>query len=135
MKPRTVRILYWIATLFVALLVLMDGIGGVTRQQAGVEVMKHLGYPIYFLSINGIAKLLAVVALLQNRFKTIKEWAYAGLVFTFLGAMLSRAYAGDSTFEIIFPIISMGIVLIPYFLWKKMEQLQENYELNESPAK
>lgn len=134
MKPRTVSILYWVSTLLVALLLLMDGIGGITRQQAGVEVMKHLGYPIYFLSINGIAKLLAVVAILQNRFKTIKEWAYAGLVFTFLGAMLSRAYAGDSSFEIIFPIIAMGIVLIPYFLWKKKAQQQESYNLNLSPA-
>lgn len=124
MKPKIIKILYWITTIFVALLFFMDGIGGITRQQAGIDVMKHLGYPIYALTIFGTAKLLGSVAIVQNRFKTIKEWAYAGFTFNFIGAALSRAFVGDSTFEIIFPVIIIGITFIPYYFWKKMEQLK-----------
>lgn len=120
MKPKTIKTLYWIFTILLALLLAFDGIGGVTRQQAGQDVMRHLGYPVYLLSIVGIAKLLAVVAILQNRFKTIKEWAYAGIVINHYGAAASHAFAGDPAFEIIFPVLMLIIVFIPYFLWKKL---------------
>lgn len=52
---------------------LMDGIGGITRQQAGQDILKHLGYPMYALTIFGVAKILGAIAILQTKFKTIKE--------------------------------------------------------------
>ena len=122
MKPKTTRTLYWVFTIFFALLILFDGIGGVTRQQAGQDVMNHLGYPIYFLSISGIAKLLAVIAILQTRFRAVKEWAYAGIAFTFIGGFASRAYVGDSFIETVFPLIMLAFMFSPYFLWKNYEQ-------------
>lgn len=121
MKPATLKTLYWIFTILFSLLLLMDGIGGITRQEAGVEVMKHLGYPIYFLTIAGVAKLLAAIALLQTTFKTVKEWAFAGVAFTFIGAFASRAFAGDDVGIVIFPLIMLGTLFIPYTLWKKVE--------------
>jgi len=130
MKTKTIKILYWSSTIFVALFLFMDGIGGVTRQQAGVDVMQHLGYPIYALSIFGIAKLLGVIAIVQNRFKTIKEWAYAGFTINFIGAAMSRAFVGDSIGEIIFPIIALAILFIPYFFWKKLEQQPASLQFN-----
>lgn len=120
MKPKTIKALYWVFTIILALLLLFDGIGGITRQQAGQEVMRHLGYPMYLLSIVGTAKLLAVVAILQNRFKTIKEWAYAGVVINHFGAAASHAFAGDPLFQTIFPILMLVIVLLPYYFWKKL---------------
>src|SRR5882762_8985067 len=105
MQPKTIKLLYWTFTIILALLLLMDGIGGVTRQAAGQEGMRHLGYPLYFLTIAGIAKLLAVVAILQTRYQTIKEWAFAGVAITFIGAFASRAFVGDSIFLVIFPLI------------------------------
>lgn len=120
MQPKTTKTLYWTFTVILALLLTFDGIGGVTRQEAGQEVMRHLGYPMYLLSIVGIAKLLAVIAILQNRFKTIKEWAYAGVVINHFGAAASHAFAGDPPFQVIFPILMLVIVFIPYFLWKKL---------------
>ena len=115
MKPTTIRIVYWILTILFAVMMLMDGIGGITRQQAGVEVMQHLGYPIYALSIFGIAKLLGAIAIVQNKFKIIKEWAYAGFTFNFIGAMMSRAYAGDQVSWILFPLIPIAILFATYY--------------------
>ncbi|MEO6315821.1 MAG: DoxX family protein [Chitinophagaceae bacterium] len=119
MKIKTTRVVYWVITILFALLMLMDGFGGVTRQQAGVEVMQHLGYPIYALSIFGIAKILGALAIVQNKFKTIKEWAYAGFTFNFIGAMLSRAYSGDQTSWILFPLIPLAVLFLSYYFWKK----------------
>ncbi len=123
MNPKTIKILYWSLTIFFALFMLMDGFGGISRQQAGIEVMKHLGYPVYALSIFGIAKILGAVALLQTRFATIKEWAYAGFTINFIGAMMSRAYAGDGIGWMLFPLIPLGVMFTSYFFWKRFQQL------------
>lgn len=122
MKPKTIKIWYWILTILFALFMLMDGIGGITRQQAGQDVLKHLGYPMYALSIFGIAKLLGVIAILQNKFKTIKEWAYAGFAFNFIGAAASRAFASDGFGLIVAPLVALAFMFVVYFFWKKYEQ-------------
>jgi hypothetical protein len=99
---------------------LMDGIGGVTQQEAGQEVMRHLGYPVYAMIIFGVAKILGVIAILQTKFVTVKEWAYAGFTINSIGAFASRALAGDSGLELLFPLIILLITLISYLTWKKI---------------
>jgi len=122
MKTKKTKTIYWIATIIFALLIIMDGMGGVSRAEAGQEVMRHLGYPMYALTIFGVAKLLAAVAILQDRFITIKEWAYAGLAFNFIGAFASRAFAGDGGMLLIFPLIILAIMFLVYYAWKRYEQ-------------
>jgi len=111
---------YWIATIIFALMMIMDGVGGITQQEAGKEVFKHLGYPMYLLIIVGIAKLLGAASILQNKFTTIKEWAYAGFAINFIGAFASRAFVGDGISLLIPPLIALVIMFIPYILWKKL---------------
>ncbi|KQM75936.1 hypothetical protein ASE74_20280 [Pedobacter sp. Leaf216] len=112
---------YWIATIIFALMMIMDGVGGITQQEAGKEVLKHLGYPMYLLIIVGMAKLLGAASILQNKFVAIKEWAYAGFAINFIGAFASRAFVGDEISLLIPPIVALVIMFIPYVLWKKLE--------------
>lgn len=127
MKTKTTKILYWIFTILLCLMLFADGFGGITQQQAGQDVLKHLGYPMYLLIITGVAKWLALIAILQPNFKVIKEWAYAGVSVNFIGAFASRAFVGDSFFETILPIIMLAIMFISYFLWKKIYSISFNY--------
>ncbi len=126
MKPKTIKNIYWTITIIFALFMLMDGIGGITRQQAGKEVLKHLGYPMYALTIFGFAKILGAIAILQTKFYTIKEWAYAGFAFNFIGAAASRAFVGDGFGLIIAPIVALAFMFVAYFLWKKQERLSNS---------
>jgi len=126
MKPKTISTWYWVISIIFALFMLMDGIGGITRQQAGQEVLKHLGYPMYALTIFGVAKILGAIAILQTKFKTIKEWAYAGFAFNFIGAAASRAFAGDGFGLIVAPIVVLAFMFVAYFLWKKQECLSNS---------
>lgn len=119
MKPAALRTMYWIATIVFALLLLMDGLGGVMQAEAGVESLQHLGYPIYLLTIMGVAKILAAVAIVQPWFRTVKEWAFAGFAINCVGAFWSRLYVGDGIDVLIFPPIFLAIMLVPYWLWKK----------------
>lgn len=122
---KSIKTWYWIATIIFALLMLMDGFGGITQQEAGKEVFKHLGYPMYLLQICGLAKILGVIAILQNRFTVIKEWAYAGFAINFIGAFASRAFMCDEISLLIPPVVALGIMFIPYFLWKKYENVKK----------
>ncbi|MBO9564855.1 MAG: DoxX family protein [Niastella sp.] len=125
MKPTTTKVLYWTLTIIFSLAMFLDGIGGVTQQEAGQEVMRHLGYPMYVLIIFGVAKLMGVIAIIQTKFLAIKEWAYAGFAFNFLGAFASRAFSGDSIGETIFPLIMLLIMFLPYLLWKKYQLVKQ----------
>src|SRR5687768_16596330 len=109
---------YWAATGVFALLLLMDGIGGVTRSPLGQEVLIHLGYPLYLMPFLGALKILAAVAILQTRFTAVKEWAYAGFAFNCLGAFASRLAVGDSGLDLWFPWIFFLFGAVPYALWK-----------------
>ncbi|HEY9195566.1 MAG TPA: DoxX family protein [Mucilaginibacter sp.] len=122
MKPKTIKITYWILIGLLALAMAGDAYGGITKQQAGVDVLKHLGYPVYFMVFTGFAKLLGVVAILQTKFKTLKEWAYAGFAFTFLGAIASRVSVGDDVKELFPPIIMLVYLFTTYYFWKKYNQ-------------
>lgn len=55
----------------------------------------HLGYPLYFATILGVAKTAALAAILTPGHPQTKEWAYAGLVFVYGGAAISHLAAGD----------------------------------------
>lgn len=121
MAPKSLRIAYWTATGVFALLLVMDGLGGITRAAAGVEALTHLGYPVYLLPTFGVAKVLAAIAILQTKFRTVKEWAFAGWAFTCVGAFVSRAVVGD-TVELIYPVVFLAIMAVPYWLWLRARQ-------------
>lgn len=124
MKPKTIKTVYWILTILFALAMLGDAYGGITKQEAGVVVLKHLRYPIYNMPMFGVAKLLGAIALLQTKFRTIKEWAYAGFAFNFISAFVSRVIVGDDIALLIPPLVMLAVMFASYFFWKKFEVIK-----------
>lgn len=94
MKKRN-KIIYWIATLWLALGMVSTGIVQLIKMEEEVDMMKRLGYPLYFLTILGTWKMLGVVAVLVPKFQIGKEWAYAGFFFAMSGAIISHLAIGD----------------------------------------
>lgn len=121
MKPKTIKISYWIVTILFSLSMLFSGITEVLQIEQAKEVMKHLGYPIYVNKIIGTAKILGVIAILQWKFKTIKEWAYAGFTIDIIGAAASMFFAGDSLLMVLSTVPFLVVMFASYFLWKKVE--------------
>ena len=112
------KIIYWISTIWLALGMLATGTFQLFRAKAegalappGVYGITHLGYPIYFLTILGIWKILGVVALLIPKFPLLKEWAYAGFFFAMSGAIFSHIAVGDPVNEI-FPSLLLLILTV-----------------------
>lgn len=89
------KLIYWVSTGLLAIGMLQSGIFSVLRTNEWVDLVTGLGYPVYFLTLIGGAKILGVMVILLPRFKLPKEWAYAGFFFAMAGALLSHLAVGD----------------------------------------
>ncbi len=92
------KIIYWIATLWLALGMVSTGGGQLFKMKAGQggsDMISHLGYPVYLLTLLGVWKILGVAAVLIPKYPLLKEWAYAGFFFAMTGAIFSHIVAGD----------------------------------------
>jgi uncharacterized membrane protein YphA (DoxX/SURF4 family) len=124
MKPKTIKITYWILLIIFCLALTADGIGGISKAKEGVDALNRLGYPPYILPLLGVLKILGVVALLQTRYQRIKEWVFAGVTFNFIGAAVSHVASKHPLSEAMQPIIALVVMLIVYIFWKKYEQVK-----------
>ena len=125
MKPKTIKIIYWIVTILFSLFMLYSGVVELMQNEQVKEAMKHLGYPTYVNTIIGVAKILGALAILQWKFRTLKEWAYAGFTIDFIGAGASFYFSGDGIVATLMPFIFLAVMLLSYFLWKKVEQMKK----------
>ena len=75
----------------------------------------HLGYPIYFLTILGVWKILGVVGVLIPRFPVRKEWAYAGLFFAMTGAAFSHIAVGDPVKELAPSLLLLVLTVVSWY--------------------
>jgi uncharacterized membrane protein YphA (DoxX/SURF4 family) len=113
------KIIYWIATIWLALGMVATGIVQLFKGksgQGGVDMITHLGYPVYFLTILGIWKILGVIAVLIPKFPLLKEWAYAGFFFVMSGAIFSHIAVGDPISEIFPSLLLLILTMASWFL-------------------
>ena len=109
------KIIYWIATLWLALGMTSTGIVQLMKVPEEVDMMTRLGYPVYFLTIIGVWKLLGVIAVLVPRFPLLKEWAYAGFFFNMSGAVFSHLIVGDSPKELFGPVLLIVLTVTSWY--------------------
>ncbi len=107
---------HWITTGLLALLLVSTGILDITRQPMMVAGVTSLGYPEYFLTLDGLAKCAAAVAILVPGLVVIKEWAYAGLTFLTLGAAWSHLANHQSPVP---PLVVLALVHASRLLWRR----------------
>lgn len=109
------KIIYWIATLWLSLGMTATAIVQLIRMEQEVTMMQHLGYPLYFLTLIGIWKLLGVAAVLIPKFPMLKEWAYAGFFFAMSGAVFSHIAIGDGAKELFGPTLLLVLTLVSWY--------------------
>lgn len=111
------KIIYWIATVWLALGMMATGIVQLSKArtgQGGADMITHLGYPEYLLTILGVWKVLGAITVLVPKLPLLKEWAYAGFFFAMTGALYSHIAAGDPVIEL-FP--SLLLLLLTAVSW------------------
>lgn len=119
------NIMYWISTGLLCFCML-GGVGQLFQVKQVVDGFAPLGYPVYFISIIGFWKVLAIIAILIPKFPLLKEWAYAGIFFAMTGASVSHIAVHDTAFHIIVPLIIAGIAVCSWYLRPSTRKLATN---------
>ena len=112
---RAGKIIYWISTIWLALGMLSTGIVQLIKMKEEVDMMTHLGYPLYFLTILGIWKILGIIAVLLPKFPLLKEWAYAGFFFAMSGAVFSHLASGNGGKEFFGPVLLLVLTMVSWY--------------------
>lgn len=109
------KIIYWIATIWLALGMLSTGIVQLLRTEDEIDNITQLGYPVYLLSILGVWKILGVAVVLIPKFSLQKEWAYAGFFIAMSGAAISHLIMGNEVKEIFGPTLLLILTVVSWY--------------------
>lgn len=117
------KISFWIATLIIFL---WEGVMPLSTVFFAPEYVnagtKPLHYPDYFAYALILCKVLGATALiLPGLPPKLKEWAYAGLTFSLVFAVISHAVVDGNVVYIALPLVAMGILAISYFSNQKLQ--------------
>lgn len=118
-------IAYWVTTVLFCVVVGFSGASHFAHVENMVEAMTGLGYPLYFMTIIGLAKMAGVIAVLIPGMPLLKEWAYAGITFNLIGATASHAFSGDGFSHSVRPAAILALCLLSYLLRPSARRLPE----------
>ncbi len=123
MKKLTIT--FWVITLLMSAFMLLGAFADITGNPDALALIKHLGYPAYFVPFIGTMKLAGVIAVLIPRFARVKEWAYAGLVFDTSGAVFSHLCSGDGADKWGPALLGLILVVLSYVFYTKRNKQRQ----------
>ena len=85
--------------------------------------MTALGYPLHFIVLLGVWKVLGALTLLAPGLRLVKEWAYAGIFIDLSGAVVASAANAGAAFHVIAPIVLIGILAASWALRPESRRL------------
>jgi hypothetical protein len=106
------RIAYW-GTTALASLALLGSLTYLTGSEQVVSGFAKAGYPQHLRIVLGIAKPLAAIVLLLPGLALLKEWAYAGVTFALVMAIISGYLSGDVKSWMLAPVV-LVLVAVSY---------------------
>jgi hypothetical protein len=117
-------IAYWTCTVIIALAIGSGGAAMAFRVPQNIEGLEALGYPLHFIVELGVWKVLGALTLLAPGLRLVKEWAYAGIFFDLIGAVVTAAANGSAAFHIIAPLVLIGILVGSWALRPESRRLK-----------
>ena len=112
---RTRTSAYWITT-GIVVFCMTGGIFELLSLPMTVDGIVKLGYPSYIVPALGLGKVLAILAILSPGLPRLKEWAYAGIFFNMMGALVSHVARNDEPWIIVVNIVIAAITLASWGL-------------------
>ncbi len=119
---KVTKITYWACT---TLIVLFEGLMPALTFNSDVakQGISHLGYPDYFRVVFTFFKVLgAILLILPQVSRRLKEWAYAGFTFDFLFAFISLAAVdGLGSGLTYFPLVVLAVLMVSYICYHRLQ--------------
>ncbi len=122
------KTIFWVAT---SIILLWEGVMPLSTllfaPQYATAGTKPLGYPDYFAFALIICKVLGVMAIALPAIpEKVREWAYAGLTFNLIFAVLSHTVVDGNVGYIALPIVILGILALSYYYHLQLKQATSN---------
>ncbi|WP_299363563.1 DoxX family protein [Winogradskyella sp.] len=112
------KTIYWIFTILLSALMITSVVRYILDLETFKSNFETLGYNGRIVIPLAIAKILGLIAIISNRIKFLKEWAYAGFFFNFLLALESHIALNDGYF--LGPIIALTLLIGSYVFYHKV---------------
>jgi hypothetical protein len=109
------KIIYWVATLWLALGMVSTGIVQIIKMEEEVTNFTRLGFPLYLMAMMGIWKIAGVFAVLAPKLPLLKEWAYAGFFFAMSGAVYAHLVVGDGAQAVFGPALLLVLTVVSWY--------------------
>lgn len=120
------KIIYWITTGLLALSFLMASMMYLTQSPELMNSFAALGFPVYFVTILGTAKLLGAVAIVNPWVPKLREWAYAGFTFILVGAAWVHIATGT---PFVAPLVNLLILGLSYYFHSRVRAVRPRLSL------
>ena len=117
------RVAYWVCT---GLVVFFIGSGGLAYAMQVPDVVQGvvaLGFPVHFVVLLGVWKVLGSIAILVPGVPPIKEWAYAGIMFDLTGAASASVATGGEWWHVAAPLSIAVLVAASWTLRPESRRL------------
>lgn len=116
--------LYWVTTGLLGLVMVASGFQYLIFPPEVKEQVAFLGYPDYFYSMLGLAKLVGAVILLVPFRAVIKEWVYSGFTINLLAATWSVAVTTVGSGKVLLPFLFLGVLFLSYAQYRARGRLK-----------
>ncbi|NRD20232.1 DoxX family protein [Winogradskyella eckloniae] len=113
------KIIFYVSTALLTLLMLFSVSMYIFKHEDVSVMFSKFGYPTYIIYPYAVAKLLGLFSIWNPKFKTIKEWAYAGFCFAFILAFFAHFMISDGGQTS--ALIAMILLIISYIFNKKTQ--------------
>ncbi|MFK7952453.1 MAG: DoxX family protein [Ekhidna sp.] len=114
----TNKIIYWVSTGLLSLLMLFSASMYFIQTEDIKTIFSGLGYPPRIVIPLATLKILGLIAIISNKNKTLKEWAYFGFLIDFCLALEAHLSIKDG--EHIGAVIALILLMISYTYNKKV---------------
>jgi hypothetical protein len=104
-------IVYWLFTIMISFEMVAGALWDLMKLEFVRAASAHLHYPEYMGTIIGIPRIPCALALLAPRFPRLKEWAYAGALFIYMGATASQYLTAAGPKQWIPPLMFAAITI------------------------
>ena len=118
---KRITITYWVITALFSAFMIFSSIGGLTFDEQAVAMLhEHLGYPLYFIRLISVAKIIGAIAILLPFVPArVKEWAYFGLFIDLAAAVISFWAIGDAVSVWAPMFLFIAVLVVAYVLHHK----------------
>ena len=121
------KIIFWTITILISAFFILSGYMEITKHPATYPKTLRMGYPPYFITLLGVAKLIGSAVFLVPVVHRLREWVFAAFTIDVIFAFAS-GYTIQSYGDCIKAVIVFIILMLTYWLFIDIEKQSDKYK-------